>query len=157
VSAVFEIPRDDDGNPKPHDHPNFDEQRRIIRRVMDKGVHIVPARDGVGRRISSAIFKNRNPTPHNYVSCDSEYCIIQQGLQPADYVASSEWCGAIILTAENVRSVAREEDELAIGMWPEPENHCHGAIWGKINSRQAHQLLSMCEWLWETDGVRITE
>jgi hypothetical protein len=158
VSAAFEIPRDERGHPKPHDHPNFDGQKRVIRRVEDNGVHIVLAKDGVGRRISSAIFKNTKPTPHDYVSCDSENCIIERGFEPKSYVADNpKWCGAIILTAESMRLVEREGHPLSIGMWPLPENHCHGAIWGKINSSRAIELLRNCEWLWEAEGVRIVE
>lgn len=152
MSAVFEIPRDEQGRPQPHDHPNFSGQRRAIRRVQ--GDHIVPARDGNGRRISTAIFKNAKPTPFNYVSCDSEHCIVAQDLEPAAYVNGEKWQGSLVLSAEAMRTV---HDALLIGMWPLDENMCHGAIWGKITSGQAKLLLSKCEWLREIDGVRITE
>lgn len=152
MSAAFEIPHDEQGYPQPHDHPNFSGQRRAIRRVQDH--HIVSSRDGIGRRISTAIFKNAKPTPLDYVSCDSEHCILARDLQPAAYTAGEKWRGALILQAEAMRNA---HNALLIGMWPLSENVCHGAVWGKITSGQAKLLLSKCEWLREIDGVRITE
>lgn len=147
----FVIPRSADGEILPHDHPDLAGGNRIIRRVSDE--YVVPDSDG-GQRLSSAVFKHDPRQGH--LSLDSEKCILAANQDPAAYVISPVWMGALVISVEHFRSVdqyKKPSEAWKIGMVPVADNPCHAGVWGKITQGQSNQLQRRSQWLVSIPGV----
>lgn len=150
--SSFVPPIDPSGNVVPHDHPELIGGRHVIRRISED--HVVDDHNLGGKRISSALFKC---DPRNgYLSVDSDHCIRQRGRDPAEYVTSPRWFGALTISVNSFRSVdkaTKDSERWKIGMAPIPGNSCHAAVWGKITSGQSNLLQRKSDWLVEVPGV----
>jgi hypothetical protein len=148
----FELPKDDEGEVIPHDHPYLADGHRLIRRISDD--HIVFDANQGGNRISSALFKC-DPR-HGYLSIDSERCILDIPEKPGDYISTPMFYGALVLGVDAFRSIdraAKPADRWKIGIVPVEGNDCHGAVWGKITTGQSNSIQRTSEWLVEVPGV----
>lgn len=147
----FAIPRDADGEALPHNHPDLAGDNRVIRRISDE--YVVTSGDGA-QRLSSAVFKHDPRQGH--LSLDSEKCIRDANQDPAQYVTSSDWMGALVISVEQFRSVnqpQKPEEAWKIGMVPVADNPCHAGVWGKITQGQSNELQRRSEWLVKIAGV----
>lgn len=138
----FTIPRDESGNVLPHDHPNFATGKSLIRRISAE--HVVFDKNRNCQRLSSALFAYDDPA--NHLSCDSPACIEACNEEPAAYVSTDGWLGAVVLAADKVRSIQAGIDT-RIGMVPLEENPCHGGVWAKITRGRANAMLRTADWL----------
>ena len=149
--AAFVIPRDDAGNVVPHDHPDLQGDNRVIRRISEQ--FIVPSATG-GRRLSSAVFKNDARQGH--LSLDSEKCILAIPEEPAAYVTTPVWVGALIISGTQFQAVQQPKKGDAIwqmGMVPVDGNDCHAGVWGKITAGNSNELQRRSDWLVPIPGV----
>lgn len=150
--SSFTLPVDESGTVLPHNHPDLTDHRNLIRRICDD--HVVPDETIGGNRLSSALFKN---DPRNgYLSVDSEHCITQLGSDPAQYVTTPKWYGALTISVGTLRSVDTATDAAKrwkVGMVPVEGNDCHGAVWGKITKGQSNELQRKSAWLVHIPGV----
>lgn len=160
--AGFVLPQDADGEIQPHDHPDLQGARRMIRGV-NKAMHVVWDANKGCDRLSSALFRC-SPKRQGYLSFDSEHCLVARGEDPADYIDRSEWDGAVIITVEHFRSfdpAQNDNDRWKIGMVPlndeEPPKPCHGAVWGSISEGRANSIRRAVAWLVELPGVVLDE
>jgi hypothetical protein len=148
----FVIPRDGSGEVLPHDHPRLTGDNRLIRRISDE---YVVTNDAGGQRLSSAVFKHHPRQGH--LSFDSERCIVDGGDDPAAYVTSPIWMGALAISVGELRSVDpadKPEQRWKIGMVPIiPENPCHAGLWGKVTQGQSNELQRRSSWLVAIPGV----
>jgi hypothetical protein len=148
---AFVIPRDGAGNVAPHDHPDLQGDNRVIRRISEQ--FVVPSANG-GRRLSSAVFKN-DPR-QGYLSLDSEKCILDLPDEPATYVITPVWVGALIISCAQFRSAQEPKHGDAIwkiGMVPVDGNDCHAGAWGKITAGNSNELQRRSDWLVPIPGV----
>ncbi|QLC25666.1 hypothetical protein HFP57_11995 [Parasphingopyxis algicola] len=148
----FELPRDEDGEVIPHDHPELVDGAHIIRRISDD--YVVPDHNSGGHRLSSAVYKHDPRRGH--LSVDSTPCIVAKGIDPGEYVTTPQWPGALTISIENFRSidsVNEADDRWKIGMVPVTGNDCHAGVWGKITQGQSNSLQRLSDWLVEIPGV----
>lgn len=141
-----------DGDVIPHDHPDLVNGNRMIRRISED--HLVTDENRSTTRISSALFKC-DPRL-GYLSFDAEKCITDAGKDPAEYVQSPVWHGALIISVDQFRSFNRATtaaETWKIGMVPLDDNPCHGGVWGKITKGQSNDLQRTSEWLVPIPGV----
>lgn len=146
-------PLGDQGDPAPHDHPDLVGGNRIIRRISDD--YIVDDDNRGTKRISSALFKNDGR--QGYLSIDSEVCIVACGREPAEYVVTPRWFGALIISVDSFRSIdpgTEPKDCWQIGMAPLSDNGCHAAVWGKITKGKSNELQRLSDWLVPIPGVQ---
>jgi hypothetical protein len=150
--SEFQLPRNERGEVLPHNHPELSADRRVIRRISSD--YVVPDHNTGINRLSSALFKN---DPRNgYLSVDSEVCITALGQDPAAYVTTPRWFGALIIAVGELRSIdtaTEDGDKWKVGMVPLDENKCHGAVWGKITKGQSNKLQEKSVWLVPIGGV----
>jgi len=125
--------------------------------------HVVTDKNRGCQRLSSALFKNK-PSRQGYLSFDSEFCLESCGEDPADYIAGTDWDGAVAISVEDFRSFdpgQSEADKWLIGMLPlmeeEPPQPCHGAVWGNISDGKANDIRRASEWLVPIENVVIDE
>lgn len=159
--AGFALPQDADGEIQPHDHPDLQGDRRMIRGVSQ--MHVVWDANRGCNRLSSALFRCR-PKHHGYLSFDSEHCLIACGEDPLNHISQSEWDGAVVITVERFRSfdpAQNDNDRWKIGMVPlfdeEPPKPCHGAVWGSITEGRANDIRRAVAWLVELPDVVLDE
>jgi hypothetical protein len=149
--AAFALPVSPDGEVLPHDHPGLVGDR-LIRRISPD--HIVDDQNAGCRRISSALFKIK--PKQGYLSFDAEGCISGRGHDPAAFVRTPPWCGALIISIELFRSFDTADQGMQrwkIGMVPLDDNPCHGAVWGGITKGQSNDIQRASEWLVGMPGV----
>lgn len=137
---------------KPHNHPNFTDEKILIRRAR-RDLHVAPDKNRQCDRLTSALFKYDDPA--GYLSCDSHYCIVKRGKDPEQHVLQGGWDGAVQLTVAEFRSVEKHGEAFKIGMVPIRGNRCHGGVWGKIRRGQSNDLLRLSNWLVPIPGVSI--
>jgi hypothetical protein len=146
--STFVIPLDPEGNVQPHDHPNFGPGRSLIRRISAE--HIVPDKNRNCDRLSSAVFAYDEPA--NYLSCDSATCIEALDKEPADWVMTEGWLGALALPVDRLRQI-QNNAPTKVGMVPLETNVCHGGVWAKITRGRANDMLRSSAWLVEVPNV----
>lgn len=147
-----EIPRDENGDVIPHDHPNFGPGTTLIRRVSVE--YIVHDDNRDCDRLSSALFKFDDPADH--LSCDSTVCIEALDRDPAAWVTDNHWIGSVTLQINKLREI-QAETETKVGMVPLDSNQCHGGVWGKITRGRANMLLRASDWLVPISGVAVSD
>ena len=159
--ASFVLPRDADGQILPHDHPDLQGERRMIRGVHRRYI-VMDANRGC-ERLSSSLFKN-SPRRQGYLSFDSEYCLQNRGEDPIEYIGGSGWEGAVVITVERFRSFDPSQavnNQWKIGMVPLdqeiPPKPCHGAVWGAISEGKANEIRRATDWLVPIPDVVIDE
>jgi hypothetical protein len=127
-------PSHDEKGVLPHDHAEIQNEDRLIRYVRPH----VHAHFSDGRwRISSAAFSPSSPPndPRSSVSVDIERLLLESGMQvPYRCVPPS---GVACLGVGMVRGL-----DLKVGWDPEPDNCCHGGIWGVGNNKSKKAKLA---------------
>lgn len=121
------------------DSPDIASDHRLIRGVSPQ--HLSPNGKG-GQKLSSMLY-NAASGLDSGMSTDSEPLVIEAGLDPLEHVQSrSEWIGAVVLTAGELRARG-----LVVGYDPEAGNpfHCQG--WGDPTKGQKRSLAKTATWL----------
>ena len=137
---------------EPYDEKNIDDRDIIIRRVP---VHQLVWDDNGGRRrrrISSALY-SKSTGAREGMSVDIEALIADGGNDPADYVTSEDFPGAVAFSAAEIRAL-----DLMVGYSPIPENPYHGEVWRKTEARrftgtQQNGLRDAATWYVEIEDV----
>lgn len=150
-------PKDQNGHTIPHDHQEVSGSERFIRRISEQ--FLVRARDGNGKRLSSATLTPSSPEEDPYcgLSGDLEALIIADNLDPRVYVTTNN-IGAISLAVEDFRN-----SELLVGYDPLDENKYHGAVWpneersAKLTEGKRKKLMRQASWYVSIPGVRIVD
>lgn len=114
---------------EPYDDPEILDENTIIRRVPE--LQLVWDENGGRRRrrISSGLY-SKSSGPKQGMSVDIEQLMLADRVDPATYVVSEEFIGAVAFAAGDVRAL-----ELLVGRDPirdDPiaaDNPYHGAVW----------------------------
>lgn len=143
---------------QPYDEAEIDDEDTIIRRVP--ALQIVWTENGGPRRgrISSALYA-KSTGPHQGMSVDIEALMIADEVNPADYVTSEEFPGAVAFSAAEIRAL-----DLIVGYDPikddpdAPDNPYHGEVWRKTEARrftgaQKKGLREAARWYVEIEDV----
>lgn len=147
------MPRDENGEVVPHDHPQLFGANRVIRRIHED--FVVDGQEPGSKRLSSALFKFRSQGG-SHLSFDSEPCIAAKECDPAEYVCDPKFFGAVAIRSEDLRSIdtaAKPTDRWKLGIVPVPGNDCHAGLWGQITKGQSNAIQRLSEWLVEIQGV----
>lgn len=159
--TAFVPPLDQQGQIKPHDHPDLVGDASMLRGVAQ--YHIVFDANHNCHRLSSALFRN-SPRRQGYLSFNSAHCVEARGEEPAAYMKAQGWVGAVSISVELFRSfdpAGHPEDRWKIGMVPlfdeRPPDPCHGAVWGTISEGRANQIRRAVQWLVQIPGVTLDE
>ncbi|MCB1466214.1 MAG: hypothetical protein KDK08_03495 [Rhizobiaceae bacterium] len=145
---------------QPYDEAEINDEDTIIRRVPAQ--HIVWDENGGQRRrrISSALYA-KSTGPQDGMSVDIEALMLKDGVDPADYITSDEFPGAVSFSAAEVRAL-----DLTVGYDPikndpvVPDNPYHGEVWRKTEARrftgaQQNGLRDAAKWYVEVEGVEL--
>jgi adenine-specific DNA-methyltransferase len=114
---------------------------------------------------SKAILKFRQPynakevggssaeaDPYEGISVDLEPVAKYNGIDLVEKIKLSAFSGAIAVACGALR-----QQNLKVGCDPEPDNICHGQIWGKPGQKTARRILKQCDWYVEIPGVILKE
>lgn len=160
--ASFVLPLAADGQIAPHDHPDLQGARRMIRGVV-RLRHVVRDDNRNCWRLSSALFRN-SVRRHGYLSFDSEFCMQSRNEDPASCLTGTDWDGAVAISVQDFRSFDpndADDDKWKIGMVPleeeVPPKPCHGAVWGDISEGKANGIRRATEWFVPLPDVVIDE
>ena len=143
---------------QPYDEEEIDDADTIIRRVP---VHQIVWDENGGqrsRRISSALY-SKSTGPQDGMSVDVEALMLKDDVDPADYVTSDDFPGAVAFSAADIRAL-----DLMVGYDPiedDPllrDNPYHGVVWRKTNARrfagaQQNGLRDAARWFVEIEDV----
>ncbi len=148
--------RDSNGFALPHDHPEIANEDLLIRRIsiIAAKESVVPAKSG-GQRLSSAIFtasSKNEQDPYEGLSIDIESVAHELGLDPAAFMKTDQFLGAVGLTTERFRN-----ETLKVGYDPQPDNECHGQVWGNPSPKKRKRLMRHCSWYIEISGVMLQD
>lgn len=159
--TAFEPPVDENGQILPHDHPDLEGERRMLRGIAQQ--HIVYDANYNCQRLSSALFRN-SPKRQGYLSFNSQRCIEAKGDDSVEYMAGRGWVGVVSMSVAHFRTfdpADQPADRWKIGMVPlpdeQPPDPCHGAVWGTISEGRANQIRRAVDWLVEVPGVVLDE
>jgi hypothetical protein len=147
--------RDSDGFALLHDHPEIMNEDLLIRRISKTAAKesVVPAKSG-GQRLSSAILtaSSKEQDPYEGLSVDIETVALELGLNPKKFMITDEFLGAVGLSAKCFRN-----ETLLVGYDPQPDNECHGQVWGKLRPKRRKRLMQYCSWYIEISGVLLQD
>lgn len=145
---------------QPYDEAEINAEDTIIRRVPAQ--HIVWDENGGRRRrrISSALYA-KSTGSQDGMSVDIEALMVKDGIDPAAYVTSGEFPGAVSFSAAEIRAL-----DLTVGYDPikddpvVPYNPYHGQVWRKTEARrftgaQERGLRDAAKWYVEVEGVEL--
>lgn len=136
-------PLDENGNIEPHDHDGIADGDTIIRKISH---HFVVDDKNGGKRLSSMAFKASN----NEMSVDIESLMLEDGINPQEFVTTPVWIGSISLMAGAFRSAG-----LMVGYEPVEGNPYHGEVWGKVTSSKSKTLAKAANWYVPISGVSV--
>lgn len=144
----------------PYDEPGIKNDDTVIRRVSQ--YHIVPDKNGAEPRLrlSSAAF-NKSEGPRAGMSVDLEKLMVDDGVDPREFVITPVFTGAVSFSAGSARDL-----DLIIGYEPvkddpnQPDNPYHGEVWRKEEAKkftnsQTKGLQRSAEWYVPLDGVDV--
>jgi hypothetical protein len=145
---------------QPYDEAEINDEDTIIRRVPTH--HIVWDENGGQRRrrISSALYA-KSTGSQDGMSVDIEALMVKDGVDPAAYVTSDEFPGAVSFSAAEIRAL-----DLTVGYDPikddpvVPDNPYHGQVWRKTEARrftgaQEKGLRDAAKWYVEVESVEL--
>lgn len=145
---------------QPYDEAEIGDEDKIIRRVPVH--HLVWDENGGQRRrrISSALYA-KSTEPQQGMSVEVEALMLKDIVDPAGYVTSDEFPGAVAFSAAEIRAL-----DLMVGYDPIkddpvlPDNPYHGEVWRKTEARrftgaQTNGLRDAAKWYVQIEGVEL--
>jgi hypothetical protein len=127
-------PQLDEQGALPHDHDEILNSDNLIRYIKP---HIHAQFSNGTWRVSSAAFSPSSPpsNPRSTVSVDIESLLLASGKKLPYRCIKPD--GVVSISASDVRQLG-----LKVGWDPEPDNNCHGAIWGIGNNKSKRAKLA---------------
>lgn len=125
-------PLDGNGEVLPHDHAGIVSFDGIIRRISPQ--HLVYDEKIQGNRLSSMAF-SPSSGERGGLSVDLQRLIEQNGLDPATFVLSPPWIGALRFYAGALRA-----EGFIVGYHPVKDNDYHGEVWGNFSKAKKRRL-----------------
>ncbi|MEP2877961.1 MAG: hypothetical protein ABJL55_05350 [Roseibium sp.] len=140
---------DEIGDVIPHDHEEILNEHHVIRRISPH--HVVPdEKSPTGSKISTMAFRPSSG-PNGGMSVDIENLIIENGLDPKEFVISPPFIGAVKLLVEQLRA-----NDFVVGYDPLPDNEFHGEVWGRFSKSKQRKLVDQSVYLVEPSGFQDT-
>ena len=125
----------------------------VVRRIsrISARESIVPSKNG-GVRLSSAIFtaSSSEVDPYEGLSVDLDVVATEERIDLRARFQADDCLGAV-----SVRTVIVRNEQLQVGYDPEPQNICHGQIWGNPQNKKRRRLLKSCDWYVQIEGVSL--
>lgn len=138
---------------EPYDDEKIEASHTIIRRI-NPIQHVVWDKNRDCRRVSSKAF-TPSSGENGGMSVDLEAMIVEDGVDPREYVITPDFTGSVAFSADDARAL-----DLWIGCDPLPNNPYHGEVWGssrpnRFTKTQKKGLQTASTWYVPIGGVEL--